>query len=117
MLLGGNQVGRVTAVRPLLSGDGAVSHWLVRIKIGSDYKLYSNAVINLERPLIGSLSTINIRDPGRKGLASDGGAAESSMLAENSIIEGKPSRASSPRPDSRAKTSRTSPKCSRTSPT
>ncbi|MDX2018377.1 MAG: hypothetical protein SFY95_12165 [Planctomycetota bacterium] len=90
VLLGGNQVGRVTAVRPLLSGDGAVSHWLVRIKIGSDYKLYSNAVINLERPLIGSLSTINIRDPGRKGLASDGGAAESSMLAENSIIEGKP---------------------------
>lgn len=69
VLLGGKNVGRVEVVdwsRPEEASDGrGVPFTLdVFIKVKADVPLYSNAVVNLEKPILGGLAAINIVDPG-----------------------------------------------------
>jgi ABC-type transporter Mla subunit MlaD len=68
--LGGQIVGRVTGVE----FDPATENVLVAIRIAAEHKLYANALIALDRPLLGSQSTINISGIGTpdKGLLKDG---------------------------------------------
>ncbi len=63
VLLGGQQVGRVTGVSFFPPGNApeAVD---VRVEIPDAVPVFDNAVISLERPLLGSLSSINISSAG-----------------------------------------------------
>ena len=74
--LGGYEVGRVVDLRPAdepASGvaDGRTARvptaMLVDIRLPADMALYGNAVVRVQRPLIGTLSAINIVDPGGPG--------------------------------------------------
>ena len=62
--------GRVTGVE----FDPATENVLVAIRIAAEHKLYTNAMIALDRPLLGSQSTINISGIGTpdKGLLKEG---------------------------------------------
>ncbi len=67
VLLGGQKVGRVLGVT--FSGRGAGGHTVaeyvdVHVETRADLTIYENAVVALERPLLGTLSSINIRDVG-----------------------------------------------------
>ncbi|MCL4222021.1 MAG: MCE family protein [Phycisphaerales bacterium] len=69
VLLGGKNVGRVEAVdwaTPEAAPDGrGVPFTLdVHVKINSRVPLYANAVVQLEKPILGGLAAINIVDPG-----------------------------------------------------
>lgn len=71
VLLGGKNVGRVEAVdwsTPEAAADGrGVPFTLdVHVKVNAKVPLYSNAVVNLEKPILGGLAAINIVDPGGK---------------------------------------------------
>lgn len=74
--LGGQKIGSVTSV----GFDDDALHVLVGVRIGSQYPLFSNAIIGLERPLLGSQSWINISNVGSGGTA----------LAAGSTIDGRP---------------------------
>lgn len=64
--LGGHQVGRVTRVRIVSENeaDPTPSGLEVDIRVRSDLLLYENAHAYLQMPLLGSVSRINILDPG-----------------------------------------------------
>ncbi|KAA0214005.1 MAG: hypothetical protein DYG94_02955 [Leptolyngbya sp. PLA3] len=69
VLLGGKNVGRVDKVdwsTPEQAADGrGVPFTLdVHVKVNAKVPLYSNAVVNLEKPILGGLAAINIVDPG-----------------------------------------------------
>lgn len=71
VLLGGKKVGRVKEVdwsTPEQSADGrGVPFALdVYVKVNAKVPLYSNAVVNIEKPILGGLAAINIVDPGGK---------------------------------------------------
>ena len=74
--IGGFEVGEVSNV-DLYPEVGRPERVEVGIKINSKYELYSNAVVNLEKPLLGSLSTINIPDVGQPGVRDEGDQADS----------------------------------------
>jgi ABC-type transporter Mla subunit MlaD len=61
VLLAGQPIGRVLGVEfDTPAGDGVPGAVDVLVEVRSDLTLYENAVINLEKPLLGSLSSINI---------------------------------------------------------
>jgi len=64
VLLGGQQIGRVLTVAFYPSGEAAASDVDVKVEIPEGITLYDNAMVSLERPLLGSLSSINIADAG-----------------------------------------------------
>lgn len=69
--LGGQQVGRVGSIdfeyRKSVVGTGAVDlpvGVLVALQVRGDLHLYENAVIVLDKPLLGTISSVNIADAG-----------------------------------------------------
>lgn len=78
VLLGGQQIGRVTSVA--FSHADHADHLPtaidVKVETRADIPLFENAAIFLELPLLGSLSSINITDPGdRASVPSPHGSA------------------------------------------
>ncbi|HYF13951.1 MAG TPA: hypothetical protein VD971_02635 [Phycisphaerales bacterium] len=75
VLLGGQPVGKVVRIGFAgLDGSGPASVD-ARVEIKGDIPLYENAAITLERPLLGSLSTINIGSLGSPDAAPFQGAS------------------------------------------
>ncbi|MGH7242281.1 MAG: MlaD family protein [Phycisphaerales bacterium] len=74
--LGGQKIGSVTSV----GFDADTSHVLVGVRVRADYPVYSNAIVGLERPLLGSQSWINISSVGSGG----------EKLTSGAIIDGRP---------------------------
>lgn len=69
VMLGGQNVGRVEKVTwstptDAADGRGVPAALDVHVKVRSDVPLYDNALVNIERPLLGGLASINIVDPG-----------------------------------------------------
>lgn len=62
--LGGQEIGRVERVRFELDAGGRPTGVIVAVQVRADLPLYENAVVVLERPLLGNLSAINILDAG-----------------------------------------------------
>lgn len=58
--IGGQPAGEVTSVTYDLGGDGAPRSVLVGMAIRSELRLFKDAAVQLEVPLLGSVSTINI---------------------------------------------------------
>lgn len=90
VLLGGQPIGKVRAVnfQPAPARDGAApdpGSLDIAVEIGTraDVTFYTNADFYLERPLLGSLSTINIGNMGRPGVNG------SARLEEHGTIRGK----------------------------
>lgn len=70
VLLGGLDVGKVTAVRYLWADDAAdmkvPAAILVTVGVDADIGLYQDAELQLEIPILGSVSTLNITSVGTK---------------------------------------------------
>ncbi len=66
VLLGGQEIGKVRSVsfRPATGADAGALEIAVDIAIRGEFTFYSNAAFYLEKPLLGSLSTINIASVG-----------------------------------------------------
>lgn len=69
VMLGGQNVGRVVDVVWATSteasdGRGIPDSLDVHVKVDSKIPLYDNAMVNIERPILGGLASINIVDPG-----------------------------------------------------
>lgn len=62
--LGGQGIGKVTRVAVDPDGSGLVKDIAVHVSVRADIKLYANAAVFLDSPLLGSLSTINIAAAG-----------------------------------------------------
>src|SRR3954466_1064730 len=62
--LGGQEVGRVTDVRKVPDPNGVPIAMDIHVAIRSDVKLYEDAWAFLERPLLGTNSTLNIASAG-----------------------------------------------------
>jgi ABC-type transporter Mla subunit MlaD len=73
--LGGQKIGSVTSV----GFDESASYVLVGVRVASAYPIYPNAVVGLERPLLGSQSWINISSVG----------AGDARLAQGAVIDGR----------------------------
>lgn len=76
VLLGGQAVGKVTKIG-FVPETGVVTDINVKVRIDADLVLYRDAMIFLERPLLGSLSTINITslgnaEPGKSVVLGEG---------------------------------------------
>jgi len=65
--IGGTPKGAVTEVIEETSDQGVVIASIVRFEIPADYKVYENAVFELQVPTIGTNTTLNIRDFGGEG--------------------------------------------------
>ncbi|MFO0832171.1 MAG: hypothetical protein U0637_10035 [Phycisphaerales bacterium] len=76
--LGGQPVGRVLSVDfdGAGGGESAPTGVWVRVEVRRDIVLYENASVYLERPLLGTLSSINIVSPGGPGAGEHQGASE-----------------------------------------
>lgn len=81
--LGGKRVGRVLRVDfdPPPESGAEVTALLVRIEVRSDLVLYEDAVVTLQRPLLGSNSALNILK-----LRS---SPDAGRIAENGVIDGR----------------------------
>lgn len=95
--LGGHDVGRVVGLRPAFepapqapAGRRArvPAGMLVEIRLPAEMALYDNAEVRVQRPLIGTLSAINITDPGGPGLSPDGSARTATLLDSGDAIDG-----------------------------
>lgn len=73
--LGGQKIGSVTSV----GFDADTTHVLVGVRVAAAYPIYPNAVVGLERPLLGSQSWINISSVG----------SGDAKLAQGAIIDGR----------------------------
>lgn len=62
--LGGQQIGRVTRVDFERGADGLPTAVLVRVAVRSDIPLFEDAGVFLVKPLLGTLSTVNVAWPG-----------------------------------------------------
>ncbi len=70
VLLGGQKVGRVERVDVAPDPGTGAAAWIdVVVRVRNDVTLYEDAAVFLDRPLLGSLSTINIAGVGTPGLA------------------------------------------------
>jgi len=62
--MGGQEVGLVVSVDPVTGTDAQGNElptgWDLRVRVRSNVPLYANAVVTLERPLLGSMSSVNI---------------------------------------------------------
>lgn len=74
--LGGQKIGTVTSV----GFDDDATHVLVGIRIAAAHPIHQNAIIGLERPLLGSQSWINISNVG----------SGEKTLETGAIIDGRP---------------------------
>jgi ABC-type transporter Mla subunit MlaD len=90
--LGGQDVGRVTGVD--FSGDASgdrFTHIDVRVRVDRRVTLFSDALVVLDRPLLGTMSSINIVDVGGGGAGGASGGASggepATVLAEGAMIE------------------------------
>lgn len=92
VMLGGKSVGRVVAVgwdrgEALSDGRAVPTSIRVKIKIREDIPLYSNALTQIERPILGGLAAINITSPGGPTvMATDG--PEPTLLVEGDAMRG-----------------------------
>ncbi len=68
VLLGGQPVGRVLAVDFARNPDSTPAHVDVEVEVRDDLPLFSDARVYLEKPLLGSLSSINIVSIGSPAL-------------------------------------------------
>lgn len=88
--LGGQEVGLVEKIEPVTAADDAgnvlPSAWDLHVRIRAGIPLYANAVVTLERPLLGSLSNVNIVSVG--GPDQPGRPAE--RLAPGGMVPGVP---------------------------
>lgn len=65
--LGGQKIGKVTDVAFLFDEEGPLAPAVgvsVKIRVRAEVVLYENALVYVERPLLGALSNINIADAG-----------------------------------------------------
>lgn len=92
ILLGGQQIGRVTKVDITKVGDGqdprppaAVD---VSIEVRKDITLYENADFQLLLPLLGTISSINISSPGNPAGVKDPHHGDA-ILQEGEVVLGK----------------------------
>ncbi len=92
VLLGGQQIGRVTKVDIAKIGDGAdprpPASVDVAIEIRRDITLYENADFQLILPLLGTLSSINISSPGSAAGVKDPHHGDA-ILQEGEVVLGK----------------------------
>jgi ABC-type transporter Mla subunit MlaD len=72
--LGGQPVGRVLGLG-FAADKGVASGVDVRVEVRRDVTLFENASIFLEKPLLGTLSSINIASVGTEGAAASAGTA------------------------------------------
>lgn len=73
--LGGQKIGSVTSV----GFDADSTHVLVGVRVAAAYPIYPNAIVGLERPLLGSQSWINISSVG----------SGDAKLTQGAIIDGR----------------------------
>ncbi len=78
--IGGQKVGRVVSVDPVLDAQQAPEKIVVKITVDSRYKLYKDANVVLETPLLGSVSTLNFPSIGNAGAG---------VLEAGAAIEGR----------------------------
>lgn len=78
--IGGQKVGRVVSVDPVLDAQQAPERIVVQINVDSRYKLYKDANVVLETPLLGSVSTLNFPSIGN---------AAAGVLEPGASIEGR----------------------------
>ncbi len=101
VLLGGQQVGRVRRIRfeqvpqPGAPSDAPArliaSGVLVDVAVRGDLPLFENAVVALERPLLGSLSSINITsigDPEKMAVTGQRAQGVGALVEESEVIAG-----------------------------
>ncbi len=77
--LGGQQVGKVVRV----AFDDHANNVLVWVRVSKTTPIYPGAIINLEKPLLGSQSTINIAyagEPGSKGAKDGSGGSNKGVV-------------------------------------
>ncbi len=91
--LGGKTVGRVESVAwargPKLSDGRAPATGIrVKIKIRADIPLYTDAITQIERPILGGLAAINITNPGGLTNPETPDAQPPELLAEGGVIDG-----------------------------
>lgn len=77
--LGGQKIGTVDSIS-FSPKDGTPTHVDVAVELPSQLKLMSDAVFTLERPLLGSISSINI--------TSGGGGDASAELGDGAVVAG-----------------------------
>ena len=83
VLLGGQQVGRVLSVG--FSGEPA-SNVDVRGEVREDVVLYENASVYLDKPLLGSLSAINITSAGADGGEGEKFVGKSARIEAGEVV-------------------------------
>ena len=83
VLLGGQQVGRVLSVG--FSGEPA-SNVDVRVEVREDVVLYENASVYLDKPLLGSLSAINITSAGADGGKGEKFVGKSARIEAGEVV-------------------------------
>ncbi len=91
--LGGKSVGRVESVAwalgPKLPDGRAVTTGIrVKIKIRADIPLYTDALTQVERPILGGLAAINITNPGGMTNPEMPDARPAELLAEGGAVRG-----------------------------
>lgn len=85
VLLAGQQVGRVLDVKVDIDSKGVPTGIRVDVEIDDRYTVFDNAVVALERPLLGSLSSINISSVG--GSAAPG-EPEPKPISQGGVLKG-----------------------------
>jgi len=91
--LGGKTVGRVESVawkrgQALSDGRSPTTGIRVKIKIRADIPVYSDAITQIERPILGGLAAINITNPGGLPNPETPDAPPAQLLAEGGIVHG-----------------------------
>lgn len=87
VMLGGQEVGRVSGIE-FVEQDGRAAAIRVRILVHSNIRLHTDAWAFLERPLLGSMSAINISRVGGEKDPANPGAAPAPVLAEGQVLKG-----------------------------
>lgn len=86
VLMGGQQVGVVRGWRfdlaPDSRGNQVATGVIVRAGVDSTLTLYEDAVVHLERPLLGTLSSLNIVSPGGEASGEASGGASGGASGE-----------------------------------
>ncbi|MEX2219415.1 MAG: hypothetical protein WD749_11745 [Phycisphaerales bacterium] len=85
--LGGQEVGRVTGVEFAYAPGGQASAVDVHIAVRSSVTLYEDAWAFLERPLLGTISTLNIPSAGTGAVAQHRGTGP--ILEEGEVLPGR----------------------------
>lgn len=87
VMLGGQEVGRVSEIR-FMQTERRTTGIRVEILVHSHVTLYADAWAFLERPLLGSMSAINISRVGGEPDPANPGAAIAPVLAEGQVLKG-----------------------------